>query len=249
MSSDRARGIQYLRQVHEESQRFAAVLLRENEYLRKQAAEFEHERERYESALALHNGAISTTRDDKDLRQRFAEVEQENGRLRSEYEALQKQSSSLLNLYVASHRLHSTLERVEVLTVIEEIVASMIGSEQVGVFELDHEGGALKLITSVGIDKGTYASIPSSSQGPIGQAARTGEIYLGGRALGQGHQEEPLTACVPLSVGGQVTGVIAIFELLAQKGGLEAGDLELFNLLMIHAGTALYVTQTTNARE
>jgi GAF domain-containing protein len=55
--------------------------------------------------------------------------------------------------------------------------------------------------------------------------------------------EVGLTACVPLVLDGEVTGVIAIFGLLVQKPGVEPIDLQLFDLLASHAATALYASR------
>jgi GAF domain-containing protein len=52
--------------------------------------------------------------------------------------------------------------------------------------------------------------------------------------------EPPVTACIPLSLDGQVTGVIAIFRLLSHKPALAAADKELFDLLASQAAVALY---------
>jgi hypothetical protein len=47
---------------------------------------------------------------------------------------------------------------------------------------------------------------------------------------------------VPLKLEGKVMGVIAIFRLLPQKGGIEDLDRELFDLLATQAAFALYCT-------
>jgi GAF domain-containing protein len=142
---------------------------------------------------------------------------------------------------VAAYRLHGTLDRGEVLGALREIVANMVGSEKVGIFELDESATKLTLICAVGIDPERYRNVPLAN-GPIGHAARTGEIYLGGKARG-GDDSEHVTACVPMTIGKKVSGVIAIFELLNQKPALDSDDLELFNLLRTHAGMALYCTR------
>ncbi len=51
-----------------------------------------------------------------------------------------------------------------------------------------------------------------------------------------------LIGCIPLKLDNDVTGVIAIFSLLPHKPGLEPLDHELFDLLATHAATALYCT-------
>jgi len=239
MSQDDYRGIAYVREVYEDSQRFAMALLKENERLRKQNTELQHELSVRTAVLNARTQGSAPSAETEGLKERLQSVQRENDRLHNEQVALQQQSASLLNLYVAAYRLNGTLDRKEVLSALEEIIANMIGSEQIGIFELDEELGELTLISSVGIDAERYRSVPLD-HGAIGHAARTGEIYLGGKATAA---DATVTACVPMTVGGRVGGVIAIFELLGQKSGLDSDDLELFNLLRTHAGMALYCTR------
>lgn len=241
MSRDDYRGLDYVRDVYEDSQRFAMALLKENERLRRQNAELQHEVSVRTAMLnARSQGPASD--ETESLKERLAAVQRENERLQNEQLALQQQSASLLNLYVAAYRLNGTLERKEVLGALEEIIANMIGSEQIAIYELDEERDCLLLISSIGIDAERYAEVPLAS-GAIGHAARTGEIYLGGKATNAEDGDLTVTACIPMTVGTEVGGVIAIFELLGQKQGLDSDDLELFNLLRTHAGMALYCTR------
>ena len=241
MSNEDYRGIEYVREVYEDSKRFAVNLLRQNERLRKQNAELQHELS-VRTAILNARSQESSTPETESLKERLASVQHENERLQNEQLALQQQSASLLNLYVAAYRLNGTLDRGEVLTALQEIIANMIGSEQLGIFELDADREMLRLIASVGIDAEHYKTVPLMS-GAIGHAVRTGEIYLGGRATGGSGDGPAVTACIPMNMGDRVGGVIAIFELLGQKSGLDSDDLELFNLLRSHAGMALYCTR------
>jgi hypothetical protein len=51
-------------------------------------------------------------------------------------------------------------------------------------------------------------------------------------------------ALIPLRLGQEISGAVAIFGLLPQKNGtFEEVDLELFDLLATHAATALYCTR------
>jgi len=241
MSSEDLRGIDYVRSVYEDSQRFATALLKENERLRKQNAELQHELSVRTAVLNARSNQLGAGASDS-MTERLRAIEKENARLNGERLMLQQQSASLLNLYVAAYRLHGTLDRGEVLSALSEIIANMIGSEQLAIFQLDEERGELVLISSMGIDVERYRRVELGS-GAIGHAARTGEVYLGGTATRGGDEERAVTACVPLTVGKRIEGVIVIFELLGQKPALDSDDLELFNLLRTHAGMALYCTR------
>jgi GAF domain-containing protein len=53
---------------------------------------------------------------------------------------------------------------------------------------------------------------------------------------------------VPLKLGDQLVGALALFRLLPQKAGFEPLDRELFELLATHAATALYSSELRAAR-
>jgi nitrate/nitrite-specific signal transduction histidine kinase len=173
-------------------------------------------------------------------------VEAANQSSSRQYFEVEQQNNNLANLYVASFQLHSTLDRGEVLSAIQEIVINLIGSEELAIYEMDDDGRELKLVGSFGIDPAAYATVPvgAGTLGIIGRTAVSGEIYLAAKGVDPSRtaRETNLTACVPLKLGDQVRGVLAIFRLLPQKSGLEAIDYELFNLLAAHAATALYLT-------
>lgn len=244
MKKDRKPAGDYALKVHEGTQRFAHDLLAENEKLRALAASLQSEKLLVEEQLLSAREELGRhRREEVRLERELAEIESENRRFSRQYVEVEQQNSNLVNLYVASYRLHGTLDRQEVFQIVQEIIANLVGSEQVAVFELDAERSALSLEASFGIEPGPYRSIPLGS-GLIGRAAQAGKTYL---ATGNGGEagrpeEADLTACVPLTLDGRVTGVIAIFRLLPQKTGIEDLDRELFDLLATHAAMALYCT-------
>jgi GAF domain-containing protein len=176
------------------------------------------------------------------LRGELAMVSARLARNTEEYLLVEEQNANLAHLYVASFRLHGTLKKGEVLEAIQEIVTNLIGSEEHAVFGVGEDG--LTLLSSFGLEGCDLASIPLD-RGILGQVARTGERYLaqGQTSSEAAPYEEHLTAGIPLMLGGDVVGVLAIFRLLPQKPELEAGDHELFDLLATHAATALAFTE------
>jgi GAF domain-containing protein len=157
----------------------------------------------------------------------------------SRYAEIETQNSNLANLYVASYRLHGTLDRKEVIDTLQEIIANLIGSEEAGLYELDEGKQTLELIASFGLAPDARRSVPLGS-GRVGEAARSGAIFVA--EPGASEVESGLTACIPLKLDGKVTGAVAIYRLLPQKSGFEEVDRELFELLATHAATALYCT-------
>jgi GAF domain-containing protein len=222
----------YALKVGEVNRRYAQDLLAENERLRSVVASLESERAR-----------VLETVDD--LRRRLADVETESRRFSEEYVDVERRNNDLMNLYVASYRLHGTLDRKEVLATIQEIVANLVGCEEQAVFEVGPGASELRLVASTGIDEAMFARV-RFGDGIIGRSVAAGDIYV---ANGNGPREPPLpgeadlTACIPLKLKGRVTGAIALFRLLPQKARLEEVDHELFDLLATHAATALYCTR------
>ena len=215
----------YIQRVQQNVARHSHELLRENERLRTQLAETQHQ---------------------------LAGIEAENLRRELEAQGLEQQHANLTNLYVSCFRLHSTLDREEVLAAIQEIIINLIGCEELAIFELDAEAARLTLVSSFGIDAAQFRSIPAD-RGRIGGSLRSGRIWIRGEADGthSGLGEEQLTAVVPLILSNgtseRVTGAIALFRLLEHKRGIEDIDRELFELLGTHAAMALHTTTLSTA--
>ena len=165
--------------------------------------------------------------------------------LRQELRCLEEQTSLLVNLCVTSHRLHETANRRELLDILREIINNIVGSEELGIFELDAKRSALTLVHSMGIDPAGFQSIPLGA-GVIGHTALTGRTFIAsdGACPAVTGLEPGLTACIPLRCfDGHVWGVIAIFGMLPQKPALKPEDRELFALLERQAGMVLAMTR------
>jgi len=224
--ADRTREIQLALSANEALRALAASLETEMNRLHEQVVTLRAANERYESEHARLSSQLERTRaESQSYSSRYAEIESQN--------------SNLANLYVASYRLHGTVERKEVIDTLQEIVANLIGSEEAGLFELDAEKQTLGLVASFGLGPDACRSVPLGS-GRVGQAAQSGEIFVA--EPGSSEAEGGLSACIPLKLDGKVTGAIAIYRLLPQKAGFEDVDRELFELLATHAATALYCT-------
>lgn len=219
------KGRAYVEEAQRELNQYTYGLLRENERLR--------------AALAVHESEESElTR----LRARLAEIEQENHHYAEQYQLIEQQTGNLSNLYVASYQLHSSVDRDEILKTIQEIVINLIGSEEIAIFEED-AAGKFQLSSSTGVDASRLGSF-RLGEGPIGKRLSDGEVFVEDFPSNDGR----LTACVPLKIGNAITGAIVVFRLLSHKTALERLDHELFELLAIHAATALYCAQLHAAR-
>lgn len=170
-------------------------------------------------------------------------LQEENQKLRALLAAQQTGSEDhtarLASLYVAVNSVHSALDERGVLSTVRDIVTTLVGSEELAVFEVDAPQGRLTLLSFEGIDPTAYQNV-RMGEGAIGAVALTGEalIRLEGGAL-DGTGDETLSACIPLKLGERVIAVLAVFRLLPQKGRFDTSDLELFEALTAHVAVAL----------
>src|SRR5579884_2344455 len=143
MMEEEKGGEGYVWKVNEETRRFAKELLTENERLRHVVAGLQREkRDLEESLLSIRAEFDRRRREEDDLKRQMAEIKQENHRFSQKYLEVEVQNSNLANLYVASYRLHATLDRQEILSSIQEIIINLIGSEEFGIFDLDADESA-----------------------------------------------------------------------------------------------------------
>lgn len=236
--------------LFEEGKNFTEDLLKENERLRGLLASqkvdsggsnAEIAGEEAHPALGGRIKALEVERDHfkhqlEELRKNLSEVEEENQEFAQKYAEVEEQNANLANLYVASYRLHSTLDFNEVVAIIKEIVINLVGSEKFGLFlKNNEETSDLSITAHEGLEENTVPPI-KVGVGEMGQAAEKGEIYYGDT---NGSGDKPI-ACIPLKIEDQVLGVIAIYELLRQKDGFSDVDFQLFSLMADHAATAVY---------
>jgi GAF domain-containing protein len=176
------------------------------------------------------------------LEEKVAELKAEQQQSLERCAGLEEQNSVLTTLYVASQRLHSTLDRSQVLQMVREIIANLIGCEEYVLFNLNPDG-LLHHVDSWGLDSERYQLLPRS--GVIGRVVDTGEAFFvhDGDASHTTPLEASLTACIPLKRNDAVTGAIALFRLLPQKFELQELDRELFRLLETHLALALHCTE------
>jgi len=180
--------------------------------------------------------------ENKRLHDLLAGMQEENRRASARYVEVEQQNTNLANLYVASYQLHGTLHRERVLNAIKEIIINLIGSEELGVWEVND--GYLTLIDSFGLDDNEWAAIPAGAPSMIARVAASGETFVASNTMiALEGREKNLTAYVPLKLDDDVIAVIGIFTLLQQKEGLEPVDHELFDLLATHGATALHCTK------
>lgn len=188
----------------------------------------------HEENEALRAEVASLRAENERLRASLARLRQEDVWREESQAQVEAELAHLVRLRVASQRLHESLDPRELLAILQDLFINLVGSETLGIFELEPGGPELVLRVSMGIDTERFRRLPLE-EGPIGQAARTGAPWLAETDGGEGPR-----ACVPLRLGGHVLGMVVLFGLLPHKPRLEPEDRELMELLATEGARALY---------
>jgi GAF domain-containing protein len=194
----------------------------ENEALRAEVASLRAENERLKATLARH-----------------AEDEQWRAQRQGLVEA---ELAHLVRLRVASQRLHESLEPPVLLDILVDLLVNLVGTETVGIFELEPGSREWVLRVSLGIDAERFRRLPLGEDA-LGHSARTGSPWLAD-LMEEGSARNGTDAgprgCVPLRLGSHVLGMMVLFGLLPHKPRLEPEDRELLELLATQGARALY---------
>jgi hypothetical protein len=229
----------YVRQVRESTQRYTQDLLSENEKLLALAVAVHSEKTQLEEQVETLRAQLERHRAaERSLSEQMSDMESTRRELSSRYLDVEQSNTNLANLYVASYGLHASLERDDVVRSIHEILVNLVGTEEFAILERALEGGPFAVTSSMGVSAERCARI-RAGEGPIGDALTRGVTHVR-RLNGVGRTEDEPTACIPLTVGDRVHGVVVVFALLSHKPQLEPVDGELFDLLATHAASALY---------
>ena len=250
MTDDDVRNEDYVLQVRENTHKYMEALVQENERLRSLVSDLEEQRQLGEQQLDISES------ERQKLVERIDQIEVESQSLLDQFQEIEQQNSDLASLYVASYRLHETIERSEVIAVIEEIIVNMIGSEELAIFELDNDTGKFNLLDSFGINpedlqrvRLNESRIEEASEA-LQEVVKTGQRYVVNSIDGEVVDEDlGLTACVPLVLDGKLIGAFGVVRLLDQKQKrLAPLDFELFDLLATHAASALYCSNRASSK-
>lgn len=182
-------------------------------------------------------------------------VRDEHERLRAELESsraevdaladmmarLERRSTQLTSLYVATFQLYAGRDPDQVYETIAEITSDILGAKRFALLMRDGDAPRCRIVLRHGESPGE----PSLAQDEL----FAGEAYGGGQpavdeALIRGTrwlQPDPngLVAVVPLKVDQTILGALVILDLLDHKPRLDDADSEILDLLGAHAASAL----------
>jgi hypothetical protein len=155
-------------------------------------------------------------------------------------EHIERHHFLLERLTAASARLIQALELGDVFEALTEIIANLIGSEEVAIFHYSPSPIKFALELSCGVEADTLRHF-TTGEGMIGRAVHRGVSQFRERQTDTPLLpfEEHLTACIVLKSSREVVGVITIFHLLSQKSELEWVDFELLKFLEVYGAVAI----------
>ncbi len=221
----------------ENGRQIASELVTELDLMRRRCLELEDDNARLKLQLRS-DSAI------RELLQKIDALESERNHLlsrttevellaRSELEraaAVEEELSNLASLYVASSQLHSSLDPREVVATLGQLLLQFLGAGAYVVFSAEAE--RLVPVASEGLAPDEIRE-EVVGKGVIGKAFNHSEAFVVREA-----DDKPLLI-VPLRVGDQPVGAVAVYGLLEQKSTLGAFDHELLRMLSTQAATAL----------
>ncbi len=122
--------------------------------------------------------------------------------------------------------------------VIKEIVANLLGCEEMGVYDVWPQGPICTYVDGIGLDADRFGSLPPTHPW-IREGIATGALVLPADPMAEPVHGRPVTAVVPLVDQGTVCGLVVLFQMLRQKPTLDDADRDLLEAVAAHAGRAL----------
>jgi hypothetical protein len=176
----------------------------------------------------------------------IARLERHVSVLSTEVASADQKVSDLRKLLLAARRLESCADRAAVLAALQDILVTVVGSDDFVVLALDEEGRTLWPILGVGAT-GTACGPLLVSDALVSTALETGKCQVAGpRGGGVLPRNQPL-ASVPLMSWPHTVGALVIFTLLAHRSALRPVDIELLEFLSSHAATAIQLADLRSA--
>lgn len=224
---------QFFRELLEANRSLRLRAASQDERLAQMAGEVAEARRESTRSRELEQENIRLTREVAVLRERQEEVESEHLDVTGRFSQIEEQYVMLANLYVASYQLHATVRYADVLQVVKEILANLIGVTRMRLY-LRTKRGDLLLVAALGTPGEGTARLALDADPTVQHVMDHGESYRAqGAATG-------LVAAVPLRIRKQTVGVLVIDELLPHKHELNATDGQLFDLLGGHVAVAVF---------
>jgi GAF domain-containing protein len=148
-------------------------------------------------------------------------------------------STSELQLGAARKRLAESTGQEDAIDGLREIVATFLGSEELGLFRVDRSASNFQAFWSFGIDLEEYDLVAALGAAGLQRVMR-GEHHVEVSAREHSGALSKAQAFVPIRFANQTVAILAILRLLPQKLAFDGHDIELFQLLSDEAATPLF---------
>jgi hypothetical protein len=181
------------------------------------------------------------------LKGEVARLERHVSELAIELATADEKVGDLQKLILAAQRLDACADRAAVLDALQDIVITVIGSDDFVILALDDDGCTLWPILGVG-ESGAACGPLLVTDDLVAPAFRAGKRVIApphGESGGPGSPDT--VACVPLTSGSRKVGMLVLFTLLAHRTELRRNDLDVLDLLSAHAATALQIADLRTA--
>ena len=172
------------------------------------------------------------------LERRVAALEAETIHLTERALGAEQRLARAAQLFATVSQLHQTEDTDEVVLVIKEVVANLLGCEEMGVYDVVPLGPVCTYVDGIGLDADRFGTLPPAHP-TIRAALASREVVILGDPMAEPVHGRPLSAIVPLVDGDTVCGLVVLFSLLRQKPVLESADRDLLEAMAAHAGRAL----------
>jgi hypothetical protein len=233
-----------LRSYLKRGEEFIDLLLHENERLRVRVLQLETKLQEHEAhvpapMVATELRAIfeKLNQEHEQLRRKLDAIAQETEQYKERYHEIEEENDRLVNLFVATHQLHSTVDFPGVVQIIVEILLNFVGAGRFAIFALDTERDELEPIEAYGVP---LAQVPVLSlHDPAIEACLGASTPLVNPVPQEPWDVSRPVVWIPLKVPETYFGIVAIYSYLTQKDEVSLIDRELFTLLGEHAGTVL----------
>jgi GAF domain-containing protein len=146
--------------------------------------------------------------------------------------ATESELANLASLYVASSQLHASLDPREVIQTMGQLLLQFVGAGEYVIYNA--QGKDLVPVMSEGIPL-ERLRVERVGEGPIGSCFMVQDVV----ATPERRDEHSPLATVPLRIGDEPVGCVAVFGLLEQKEALTEPEFELLRMVATQGATAL----------
>jgi GAF domain-containing protein len=144
-----------------------------------------------------------------------------------------------VRLEAARERLAESSGQEDAIDGLRESVANFLGSEEMGLFQVDRGTSNFHVFWSFGIDLEKYDLLRALGDAGLQRVMR-GECHIEFGTRDTRGSMAKAQAFVPIRSANQTIAILAILRLLPQKLAFDRSDMELFKLLSDEAAQPLF---------